>query len=66
MESLRLLTYRIVVPLTYVSNKYGRKPVVLLAISSIAFSVALFGMSKTYWFMILTRLIGGGGGGGWA
>ncbi|KLO06628.1 MFS general substrate transporter [Schizopora paradoxa] len=67
IESLfACMSFICIVPLTYVSNRYGRKPVVLLAISSIAFSVALFGMSKTYWFMILTRLIGGGGGGGWA
>lgn len=61
-----ILTFQPVIPLTYVSNKYGRKPVLLLAISGIAVSVALFGMSKTYWFMIITRLIGGGGGGSWA
>jgi len=40
--------------------------VILVAITGIAISVALFGMSKTYWFMILTRMLGGGGGGSWA
>lgn len=60
------MSFICIIPSTYVSNKYGRKPVMLFAISGIAVSVALFGMSKTYWFMILTRLIGGGGGGSWA
>lgn len=45
------------------SDRFGRKPVLLVTLCGLAISSALFGFSKSYWFMVLTRCVGGGGGG---
>ncbi|KLO06630.1 MFS general substrate transporter [Schizopora paradoxa] len=52
-----------IVPCSLLSERLGRKPVILVTTSGIAISAALFGFSKLYWFMVLTRCIGGGNGG---
>lgn len=53
----------LVLPCSFISDRYGRKAIVLLGTLGMALSIALFGMSKTYWMMIVTRCIGGTLGG---
>ena len=53
----------LVMPCSYLSDHIGRKPVVLLGNLGLAISTLLFGMAKSYRFMILTRMIGGTMGG---
>ena len=49
----------LVMPWTFASDYFGRKPVVLCGRVGMAVSIALFGMSKKYWTMIVTRCICG-------
>lgn len=42
-----------------VSDRYGRKPVVLLGLCGVAISSLLFGLAKTYWVALLARFVGG-------
>ena len=53
-------------PCSLASDRIGRKPVILLGTVGMAISIALFGMSKSYWAMVTTRCIGGMLGGVWA
>ncbi len=50
-------------PFSYFSDSYGRKPVIMLGILGLGISTFLFGLSRTYWFMVVTRCIGGTLGG---
>lgn len=45
-----------VLPWTYASDYFGREPI---ALYGMWLSMALFGMSKTYWMMIVTRCVCG-------
>ncbi|ROV89710.1 hypothetical protein VMCG_10353 [Cytospora schulzeri] len=42
-----------------VSDRYGRKPVVLFGLCGVAISSLLFGLAKTYWVALLARFVGG-------
>lgn len=42
-----------------VSDRYGRKPVVLIGLCGVALSSLLFGLAKQYWVALLARFIGG-------
>ncbi len=53
-------------PCSYFSDRYGRKPVILLGILGLGVSTFLFGLSRAYWFMIVTRCLGGALGGSWS
>ncbi|EJC98142.1 MFS general substrate transporter [Fomitiporia mediterranea MF3/22] len=64
IESIFALTSFIsIMPCTYLADHLGRKPVILIGTLGLAISVGLFGMAKSYWLMILTRIIGGTLGG---
>ena len=41
------------------SDKYGRKPVLLMSIISGAATAAMFGMASTYLMAAMARLLGG-------
>ncbi|KAL2019807.1 hypothetical protein VTK56DRAFT_9158 [Thermocarpiscus australiensis] len=41
------------------SDRFGRKPVLVLSLVGISFATALFGMAKTIWQMILFRCLAG-------
>ncbi|EJC98141.1 MFS general substrate transporter [Fomitiporia mediterranea MF3/22] len=64
IESIFALTsFLSIMPCTYLADHLGRKPVILAGTFGLAVSLSLFGMAKTYWLMILTRMIGGSLGG---
>lgn len=42
-----------------VSDRYGRKPVVLFGLCGVALSSLLFGLAKQYWVALLARFVGG-------
>lgn len=41
------------------SDRYGRKPVVLFGLGGVAISSLIFGLAKTYWVALLARFVGG-------
>ncbi|KAI1641237.1 MFS general substrate transporter [Biscogniauxia mediterranea] len=41
------------------SDRYGRKPVVLIGLGGVAVSSLIFGLAKTYWVALLARFVGG-------
>ncbi|OTB06521.1 hypothetical protein M426DRAFT_55264 [Hypoxylon sp. CI-4A] len=41
------------------SDRYGRKPVVLFGLGGVAISSLIFGLAKSYWVALLARFIGG-------
>ncbi|KAI0161001.1 MFS general substrate transporter [Hypoxylon sp. FL1284] len=41
------------------SDRYGRKPVVLFGLGGVAISSLIFGLAKEYWVALLARFIGG-------
>ncbi|KAK6957501.1 hypothetical protein Daesc_000287 [Daldinia eschscholtzii] len=41
------------------SDRYGRKPVVLFGLGGVAISSLIFGLAKQYWVALLARFIGG-------
>src|SRR5690242_1771744 len=41
------------------SDKYGRKPIVLIGLGGVALSSLIFGLAKSYWVALLARFIGG-------
>ncbi|KAF2826142.1 MFS general substrate transporter [Ophiobolus disseminans] len=41
------------------SDKYGRKPILVLSLVGVAFTTALFGMSQSLWQMIVARCCAG-------
>ncbi|PVF98380.1 MFS general substrate transporter [Serendipita vermifera] len=52
-----------VFPMTWASDYYGRKPVVIAGAIGIAISLSAFGMSVNYAMMIVSRIVGGVVGG---
>ncbi|ORY62445.1 major facilitator superfamily domain-containing protein [Pseudomassariella vexata] len=42
-----------------VSDRYGRKPVVLFGLVGVAISSLIFGLAKQYWVALLARFVGG-------
>lgn len=53
-------------PCSFISDHFGRRPIVLLGTIGMSLSIALFGLSKSYGMMIATRCIGGTLGGTWS
>ena len=43
----------------YISDRVGRKPVVLFGLCGVAFSSLMFGLAQRYWVALLARLLGG-------
>lgn len=41
------------------SDRIGRKPIVLLGLAGVAVSCIMFGLAKSYWVAFLARLLGG-------
>ncbi|KAI1739605.1 major facilitator superfamily domain-containing protein [Xylaria scruposa] len=41
------------------SDRYGRKPVVLFGLGGVAISSLIFGLAKNYWVALLARFVGG-------
>lgn len=41
------------------SDRIGRKPIVLLGLGGVAVSCVMFGLAKSYWIALLARLLGG-------
>ncbi|TDL22143.1 MFS general substrate transporter [Rickenella mellea] len=60
------MSFLAVMPCSYLSDHYGRKPVILLGTAGVAISTPLFGLSRTFWFMVVTRCLGGTSGGSWS
>lgn len=42
-----------------ISDRIGRKPIVLSGLCGVALSCIMFGLAKKYWVALLARLIGG-------
>jgi len=42
-----------------ISDRYGRKPVVLFGLGGVAISCLIFGLAEKYWVALLARFIGG-------
>lgn len=42
-----------------ISDRYGRKPVVLFGLCGVALSSLLFGLARKYWVALLARFVGG-------
>ena len=42
-----------------VSDKYGRKPIVLSGLAGVALSSLIFGVSTNYWVALAARVVGG-------
>ncbi|KAF8321241.1 MFS general substrate transporter [Clavulina sp. PMI_390] len=55
-----------IMPVSWASDHFGRKPILLWGISCMALSVACFGMARSFWALVLARCIAGGAGGVWA
>ncbi|KLO14775.1 hypothetical protein SCHPADRAFT_299802 [Schizopora paradoxa] len=67
IESLfALMSFVAIMPCSIASDRFGRKPIVLLGTVGLAISMIFFGVSKTYGAMIATRCIGGMLGGTYA
>jgi MFS family permease len=62
----REANYCTVVPCCYISDRYGRKPVILLGFAGLAVSTALFGVSTNFAMMVVTRCFGGAMGAAWS
>ena len=43
----------------YISDRIGRKPVVLFGLCGVGISSLMFGLAQRYWVALLARLIGG-------
>ncbi|EXJ73399.1 uncharacterized protein A1O5_03159 [Cladophialophora psammophila CBS 110553] len=43
----------------HISDRYGRKPIVLLGLGGVALSSLIFGFAKNYWVALLARVVGG-------
>ncbi|GAB1519008.1 hypothetical protein RhiTH_002073 [Rhizoctonia solani] len=61
-----LMGFIMILPCGYLSDRFGRKPVILLGFAGLAVSMTSFGLSKTLAGMIASRCIGGGLGASWA
>ena len=42
-----------------ISDRIGRKPIVLAGLCGVALSCVMFGLAKKYWVALVARLIGG-------
>jgi MFS family permease len=42
-----------------VSDKYGRKPIVLSGLAGVALSSLIFGVATNYWVALAARVLGG-------
>ena len=56
---LYLTSTHLVILWTFLSDRIGRKPIVIGGIFGLAFCIALFGLSKPYWLMVTTMAVGG-------
>lgn len=54
--------FLIVMPMSYLADRIGRKPIILWGTLALAMSTASFGISKTLAGMIISRSIGGAAG----
>ena len=52
--------------MSYASDRFGRKPVVILGIFGMAISQVTFGLSRTFGMLVFTRCLSGALGGVWA
>ena len=43
----------------WISDRVGRKPIVLSGLCGVAVSCLMFGLAKRYWVALLARLLGG-------
>ncbi|QRV76687.1 major facilitator superfamily transporter [Ceratobasidium sp. AG-Ba] len=67
VESVFSLTgFIMILPCGYLSDTFGRKPVILLGMAGLAVSMVSFGMSQSLVGMIASRCIGGALGASWA
>ncbi|KAF8305973.1 MFS general substrate transporter [Clavulina sp. PMI_390] len=67
IESIFSITSFItILPLSFATDRYGRKPIILIGMTGLGISLLFFGMSQSYLSLILSRCIGGGMGGVWA
>lgn len=41
------------------SDRFGRKPIILIALAGTALSSLIFGFAKNYWVALLARVVGG-------
>ncbi|KAF8321239.1 MFS general substrate transporter [Clavulina sp. PMI_390] len=55
-----------ILPLSYATDRYGRKPVILTGMTGLGVSLLFFGMSRSFIALVISRCIGGGMGGVWA
>ena len=42
-----------------ISDRYGRKPIILSGLAGVALSSLVFGFAKSYWVALVARLLGG-------
>lgn len=42
-----------------ISDKYGRKPIVLSGLAGVALSSLIFGVAQNYWVALAARVVGG-------
>ncbi|KAG8715343.1 hypothetical protein FRC08_010688 [Ceratobasidium sp. 394] len=67
VESVFSLTgFIMILPCGYLSDTFGRKPIILLGMGGLAVSMVSFGLSKSLLGMIASRCIGGALGASWA
>lgn len=43
----------------HLSDRYGRKPIIMVALAGTALSSLLFGFATKYWVALLARVVGG-------
>ncbi|KAF8323817.1 MFS general substrate transporter, partial [Clavulina sp. PMI_390] len=55
-----------IMPMSFASDRWGRKPVILLGMTGLGLSLVLFGISRTFAALLLSRSLGGALGGVWA
>jgi MFS family permease len=53
------MSFIAIMPSTHFSDRYGRKPVILVGILGLALSTALFGVSHSFPLMVVSRCLGG-------
>ncbi|HEX8717558.1 MAG TPA: MFS transporter, partial [Gemmatimonadaceae bacterium] len=46
-----------------VSDRYGRKPTLLIGLAGSAVAYVIFAYASTYWLLLVSRLVQGAGGG---
>lgn len=67
IESIFAVTCLLTIfPASYASDRFGRKPVILIGITGLGFSLLVFGTSRSFISLVLSRCIGGGMAGAWA